>query len=295
MNKTVALTLVGLLASELVLGTNLQVPAELPHSPAEAPPPPVPTLTMPIAVSGIFSPFEAIDRFLQGARIYELQEGKDLVRHTTWWDLGGSLPIFSGSHTLFESSVETDIPGVQGFKRLVELSGQSSADGRLLTWAGKRLKELEEGFQQELRVLEAQRQAARPGSSRVGEEQAVGHRATGSPSITAERYLVVAFKERRTSLWKVLFITNETDTGAMVAERRAALAKRSVHQFDAQPSLKRYWLALALVSDGKLGPAAEELSRAQKEISKEKSTIGTASVDSVARLQEIVKRIVTAE
>lgn len=59
------------------------------------------------------------DQFLQGVKIAELPEGKQLLDGTLWSNKI-ELPTLSETSLLFEAMFDTDISGLQGYKRLVE-------------------------------------------------------------------------------------------------------------------------------------------------------------------------------
>jgi len=106
----------------------------------------------------------ATDTFLKGLKIADLPEGKEMLGDVQWLtgevDVGYERPTFTEATAIFEKLFDTDIPGVQGYKRLLELKAVSEA---------------------------------------------------GTPLIV--RYLMIAYKDKRTKQWKVLF----TGTGQRIA------------------------------------------------------------------------------
>lgn len=82
---------------------------------------------------------KAADDFLQGVKLIELPEGKKLLLQTQWIvgdaDYGEnfySRPEFTAATTLYEGLFNTDISGVQGFKRLVQMQAVSKAGTPLM-------------------------------------------------------------------------------------------------------------------------------------------------------------------
>jgi len=79
----------------------------------------------------------ATDTFLKGIKIADLPEGREMMREVQW--ITGELeiglyekPTFTEDTTVFEKLFDTDIPGVQGYKRLVEMTAVSEARTPLL-------------------------------------------------------------------------------------------------------------------------------------------------------------------
>jgi hypothetical protein len=79
----------------------------------------------------------ATDTFLKGIKIADLPEGREMLREVQW--ITGELeiglyekPTFTENTTVFEKLFDTDIPGVQGYKRLVEMTAVSEARTPLL-------------------------------------------------------------------------------------------------------------------------------------------------------------------
>ena len=71
---------------------------------------------------------KAADTFLTGVKLMELPEGKQMLAETIWEDLDRRrYPVFTDASTLFEGMFSTDIPGLQGYKRLIELKALSEA------------------------------------------------------------------------------------------------------------------------------------------------------------------------
>lgn len=182
----------------------------------------------------------AIDQVLNGARIIELSEGKSLVQENSWVDL--DLPIFSDEKILAEAVLPTDVEGIQGVKRLVELSGLGNSNG-LLTGAAKSLRGTEQEYGRDVEPLRQ----------------------------TSQRFLVIAYRDVSTRVWKVSAITSDTDTAADVAAKQDFAKVDRYTVVGAQPSLKRYLLAVALIQDGKLRQARLELQACVQMAPKEKA------------------------
>jgi len=75
-----------------------------------------------------------VDRFLYGLKAADLPEGKAMMIQAQWVtgaaDYGQNFyarPVYTDAKTIFESMFDTDVPGVRGYKRLVELDGVSEA------------------------------------------------------------------------------------------------------------------------------------------------------------------------
>src|SRR5450759_600324 len=70
------------------------------------------------------------DTFLQGVKLIDMPEGKKMLDDTRWSDPNMDVkeyPAVTEAPTLFEGMFSTDVPDVQGYKRLVELKGMSKA------------------------------------------------------------------------------------------------------------------------------------------------------------------------
>jgi hypothetical protein len=74
------------------------------------------------------------DKFLNGIKHFDLPEGKALLRETQWVvgaaDYGENFytkPVFTEVTTLYEGLFPTDIPEVQGYKRLCQMKATSKA------------------------------------------------------------------------------------------------------------------------------------------------------------------------
>src|ERR1035438_7125104 len=83
---------------------------------------------------------EATDKFLSGVKLAELPEGRQLLSETQWItgeaDHGKNFyfrPRFTEVTTLFEKLFDTDVPGVQGYKRLLDMKAVSEGGAPLLT------------------------------------------------------------------------------------------------------------------------------------------------------------------
>ena len=77
---------------------------------------------------------EATDSFLNGVKIAELPEGRQLLSETQWItgdaDNGENFylrPRFTEFTPLFEKLFDTDVPNVQGYKRLLDMKAVSKA------------------------------------------------------------------------------------------------------------------------------------------------------------------------
>jgi len=71
---------------------------------------------------------QTADTFLKGVKIIDLSEGKKMLYETEWNDPDGDeFPVLTEASTLFEGMFSTDVSGVQGYKRLVEVRGMSNA------------------------------------------------------------------------------------------------------------------------------------------------------------------------
>lgn len=144
------------------LSTSLSIAQTKPRrTPVPTPPPPTAPAPM---VDDLSAARNATDTFLKGMKIADLPEGKEMLRDVQWLtgevDVGYERPTFTEATAIFEKLFDTDIPGVQGYKRLLELKAVSEA---------------------------------------------------GTPLIV--RYLMIAYKDKHTKQWKVLF----TGTGQRIA------------------------------------------------------------------------------
>jgi len=111
-------------ASVILLCALLRAQTKVRAQPKPQPPPRKDDLT---------SAREATDRFLNGVKLAELPEGRQLLSETQWItgdaDNGENFylrPRFTEVTSLFEKLFDTDVPGVQGYKRL---SGHESSFG----------------------------------------------------------------------------------------------------------------------------------------------------------------------
>lgn len=205
----------------------------------------------------------AIDQLVQGARIYEMPEGKKLVEENSWNDL--DLPIFTNAETIFESSFDTDAAGVKGVKRLVELAGAGESGG-LLTRDLKKLRDIQEKYGERQEPLTQVRQ----------------------------RFLVIAYQDTSTKAWKVISVTHNTDTAAEVEKWRDFGKPDKYSLVGLQPSWKRYLFARALIDDGKLNGARRELegcsqmSRAEKAAQADKKASPQLITASIEEIDEIL-------
>ena len=77
---------------------------------------------------------QVADRFLGGAKMIEMPEGKKLVSETEWpirMKVNFSFPVFSRYSTVFEGLFDTDVGGIQGYKRLVDIEGRREGGAAL--------------------------------------------------------------------------------------------------------------------------------------------------------------------
>jgi hypothetical protein len=117
------------MTSVILLGALLQAQTQVRAQPK--PPPQKDDLT---------SAREATDSFLNGVKLAELPEGRQLLSETQWItgdaDNGENFylrPRFTEVTSLFEKLFDTDVPGVQGYKRLLDMKAVSEAGTPLLT------------------------------------------------------------------------------------------------------------------------------------------------------------------
>jgi hypothetical protein len=69
------------------------------------------------------------DRSLQALKIADLPEGKQILSKTVW--KLEKLPVLMNHETLFEGMFDSDISGLRGYKRLLQVSLQSKAGTEL--------------------------------------------------------------------------------------------------------------------------------------------------------------------
>lgn len=115
----------------VLLGALVQAQTKIGAQPKQQPPPQKDELT---------SAREATDSFLNGLKLAELPEGKQMLLETQWItgaaDYGENFyhrPRFTEVTSLFEKLFDTDVPGVQGYKRLLDMKAVSEARTPLLT------------------------------------------------------------------------------------------------------------------------------------------------------------------
>jgi hypothetical protein len=71
---------------------------------------------------------KVVDRYLNGIKLIDLPEGKKMLSETEWEKPAyNNYPVFTEASTLFEGMFSTDIAGIRGYKRLVELKAVSKA------------------------------------------------------------------------------------------------------------------------------------------------------------------------
>lgn len=81
----------------------------------------------------------AVDTFMRGIKLIDLSEGKQMLRDIQWVngqaDYGQnfySRPAYSEATVLFQGLFDTDVDGVKGYKRLMELKAISEAKTPLI-------------------------------------------------------------------------------------------------------------------------------------------------------------------
>ena len=101
--------------------------------PAAAPVPPTPI------VDDLTAARNATDTFLKGVKIADLPEGKEMLLGVQWItgeaDFGQNFyerPKYTVATTVFEKLFDTDTPGVQGYKRLLDMNAVSKAGTPLI-------------------------------------------------------------------------------------------------------------------------------------------------------------------
>lgn len=98
-----------------------------------------PKRTPPLQKDDLTSAREAADSFLNGVKLAELSEGRQLLSDTQWItgnaDNGENFylrPRFTEVTPLFEKLFDTDVPGVKGYKRLLDMKAISKGGTPLL-------------------------------------------------------------------------------------------------------------------------------------------------------------------
>lgn len=89
-----------------------------------------------VAKDGKESATQIADKFLSGVKIIELPEGKKLASETMWpirMKVNRSSPVFNQYVTVYEGTFDTDVSGIQGYKRLVDIEGRSESGTTLTT------------------------------------------------------------------------------------------------------------------------------------------------------------------
>lgn len=73
----------------------------------------------------------AVDKFLKAYRIMELPEGRQMLTEVIWpqW---GTNPVLQKAEMIFESMFDTDVAGVKGYKRVVDVQLLSKAKTPIL-------------------------------------------------------------------------------------------------------------------------------------------------------------------
>ena len=173
---------------------------------------------------------DATDEFLKALKMADLPEGRQSLIETEWItgeaDYGENFyvrPRFTEATTVFETLFDTDVPGVQGYKRLLDMKAVSEA---------------------------------------------------GTPILT--RYFMIAYKDRRTSKWKVL----ETDNKAEDIDGNIAYFAQTLHQTMLRSEQHNYltyghWLLLA----GRTKEAREALTTALTASPAVDPTLGMQTVE----------------
>lgn len=73
------------------------------------------------------------DKYLNAIKIIELPEGKKMLSETEWEKPAfNEYPVFTEVSTLFEGMFSTDVAGIQGYKRLIQMKAVSKAGTPLL-------------------------------------------------------------------------------------------------------------------------------------------------------------------
>lgn len=207
---------------------------------------------------------QSVDRVLQGAKIYDLPEGRGLVNDNSWSEL--TVPLISHAETLYETMFKTDLPAVVGYKRLMEVSGPSDEHGQVMTSLQKRIQD-------------------------VG-EKLLGERNPRSGQVATERFLAVAYKDQSNQQWKVFSIGTDTDTAVQVTSKRNYGTVDVLTLHGVKPSMKRYSYAAALIADGQLAQADVELRSTLDMIPSEKAPTGyKATAEDVSKLRETIRKI----
>lgn len=71
----------------------------------------------------------AADRYLQGIKIVDLPEGKRILNETAW--KVGEIPVLIDYNTIYEGMFDTDVVGLKGFNRILQVKLQSKAGTEL--------------------------------------------------------------------------------------------------------------------------------------------------------------------
>jgi hypothetical protein len=150
----------------------------------------------------------ATETFLKGIKIADLPEGEEMLRDTQWItgeaDVGlYERPTFTEDTTVFEKLFDTDVPGVQGYKRLLEMTAASEARTPLLV-----------------------------------------------------RYLMIAYEDRNTKKWKILF----TGTGDRIAiDRRVSESGQLLHYAGNSEQFSYMYYGLWLLLAGQIKESRQAL------------------------------------
>lgn len=68
----------------------------------------------------------AADKYLKGMMIADLPEGEQMIAESAW-PMWGSKPVLLKHETIFEGMIDTDIPTIKGYKRLIDSQIKSEA------------------------------------------------------------------------------------------------------------------------------------------------------------------------
>jgi hypothetical protein len=66
------------------------------------------------------------DKYLKGMVIADLPEGRQMISESAWPDWGSN-PVLLKHETIFEGMIDTDVPTIKGYKRLIDAQVESQA------------------------------------------------------------------------------------------------------------------------------------------------------------------------
>ena len=90
--------------------------------------------TSPVAKDTAESATQVADKFLEGAKTIELPDGKKAISESSWpirRRVNLSVPIFNHYVVVGDGMFDTDVSGVRGFKRLVDIEARNEAGATL--------------------------------------------------------------------------------------------------------------------------------------------------------------------